>query len=385
MTESALLDRVRRRLAASPASDVEDVLRGEPDLLADDATIHQLRARIDAELQGAGPLEPLLSLPGVTDVLVNAPGQVWFDRGRGLERSELRFEDDAAIRRLAQRLAAGAGRRLDDASPFVDVVLSDGTRLHAALPPVVAHPTLSMRVLGRARLGLDDLVQARMMTAGLADLMRSLIESGVSLVIAGGTGTGKTTLLGALLDCVPHAERVLLLEDVREVVCAHPHLVRLVARTANVEGAGSVDLRDLVRQAMRMRPDRIVVGEFRGAEVSDLLSALNTGHPGGLATVHANSVGDLPARFAALGSLAGLDRLAIAEQVASAFQLTVQLRRGRGGRRLVCEVGVIELVTGQLHAVPAVTMCGPGPGADRLRTVLAERGVARTVLPRGGQ
>jgi pilus assembly protein CpaF len=199
----------------------------------------------------------------------------------------------------------------------------------------------------------------------------------LAFVIAGGTGTGKTTLLGALLSLCPPSERIVLIEDVPELVLDHPHLVRLLGRTANIEGAGAVGPAELVRQALRMRPDRLVVGEFRGAEFAELLAALNTGHEGGAATVHANAVADVPARFAALGSLTGLDSAAVSAQVASAFQVIIQLRRGADRRRRVVEVATLAGGgVGQLPVVSVWTAAGVGPGAERLAQQLRDRSVA---------
>lgn len=347
MTE--LADRVRRRLvtdgkddsAVAAATGFDDALRAEAGGIVDDAVFAALRRDVHAELHGTGPLEPLLATPGVTDVLVNAPDSVWLDRGRGMERVTAVFADDLAVRRLAQRLAAAAGRRLDDAQPFVDAVLPDGTRLHAVLPPVAAHTTLSLRVLARRPLDLDRLVAVGTIPPDIATLLHAVVRARLAVVITGGTGTGKTTLLGALLGRVAADERLVLLEDAPELVVDHPHAVRLTTRTANIEGAGTVGLRELVRQALRMRPDRLVVGEFRGAEMVELLVALNTGHEGSAATLHANSAGDVPARFAALGALAGLPSPAVTSLVASAIDLVVHLRRGRDGRRSIAELAML--------------------------------------------
>ena len=370
MTE--LVDRVRRRLVTE-SGDLDGALRAETSGIVDDTVFARLRREVAAELHGAGPLEPLLAEPGVTDVLVNAPDSVWVDRGGGLCRAAVRFADDAAVRALAQRLAAGAGRRLDDASPYVDAVLPDGTRMHAVLPPLVASTTVSLRVLARRRSDLDSLVAASAMPAEVARLLRGVVAARRAFVITGGTGTGKTTLLGALLGQVPADERVLLIEDAPELAVAHPHVVRLVTRTANVEGAGAVGLRELVRQALRMRPDRLVVGEFRGAEMVELLVALNTGHEGSAATLHANSAADVPARFAALGALAGLPSPAVTSLVASAIDLIVHLRRGRDGRRVVDEIGVLGRRGNELVVASAWTAAGgDGVAADRLRELVSD-------------
>jgi len=340
VTGVEFVDRVRQRLAGSSSPDLGLVVRDEQSsasVIADEAALATIERDVAAEVAGAGPLEALLAMPSVSDVLVNGPREVWLDRGRGLERSAVTFADDAAVRRLAQRLAAAAGRRLDDASPFVDAALPDGTRLHAVLPPITARTTLSLRVLARRRFELRDLVEAR-----VATLLRAIVAARLTLVISGGTGSGKTTLLGALLGCVPPSERLVVIEDAAELVTGHPHLVRLVTRTANVEGSGAIGLRELVRQALRMRPDRLVVGEFRGAEIVDLLVALNTGHEGGAATLHANAAVDVPARLYALGGLGGLSSAAVTSQVASALDVVVHLRRARSGLRGVAEIAMLE-------------------------------------------
>src|SRR3954470_7144395 len=301
-----LLDRVRARLAVEPGpptrAGVAALVRQESGgLLGEDDVLRAVREAMD-ELGGAGPLEPLLREPGVTDVLVNGPDQVWIDRGAGLEPTAVRFSDDDAVRRLAVRLAAAAGRRLDDAAPWVDVGLPDGTRLHAVLPPVSGSGTcLSLRVMRRRAYSLDDLDVLGTLPGESGALVRALVARRLPFLVTGGTGTGKTTLLSALLGLVDPAERLVLCEDAAELAPSHPHVVRLLGRPPNVEGAGLVTLRDLVRQALRMRPDRLVVGEVRGAEVVDLLTALNTGHDGGCGTLHANRPGEVPARLEALG------------------------------------------------------------------------------------
>jgi pilus assembly protein CpaF len=367
-----LVERVRHRLAVSPAG-LDDAVRSESGGIVDDVVLAALRRDVGAELHGAGPLEPLLATPGVTDVLVNGPDAVWLDRGGGMERAAVRFAGEAAVRRLAQRLVAGAGGRLDDALPFADALLPDGTRVHAVLPPLAEHTTISLRVLARRPHDLDGLARLGAMSPMVADVLRAVVAARLAFVISGGTGTGKTTLLGALLATVPPDERVLLIEDAPELVVAHPHIVRLVARGANVEGAGAVGLRELVRQALRMRPDRLVVGEFRGAEMIELLVALNTGHEGSAATLHANSAADVPARFAALGALAGLPGPAVTSLVASAVDVVVHLRRGRDARRTVAEIGLVTRAGDEVVVEPAWSAAGgEQPAAARLRRLLGD-------------
>jgi len=366
--DGALLDRVRARLAAdghsaTPAN-VAAALRREGRVLGD-AVVLDVVGRLRSELAGAGPLDPLLLEPGVTDVLVNAPDEVWIDRGEGLERAAVRFRDDAAVRRLAQRLASAAGRRLDDAAPYVDVRMADGTRLHAVLPPISPRATcLSLRVSRRRAFTLDELVASGSLPPAGAEWLRAIVAARLAVLVSGGTGTGKTTLLSTLLGEVAPAERVVLVEDSGELRPQHPHVVRLEARPPNLEGAGEVTLRDLVRQALRMRPDRLVVGEVRGAEVVDLLAAMNTGHDGGFGTVHANAAADVPARMEALAVAAGLDRAALHSQLAAAVQAVVHLDRDRQGQRRVAGVGVLQRdAAGLVSAVPAVSF-EPGGGLD---------------------
>lgn len=357
--ERTLLDAVRRRLAETGAEPtparVAAALRAHGRLLGDSAVLGVVET-LRSEMVGSGPLEPLLADPDVTDVLVTRPDEVWVDRGRGLERTDVRFPDAASVRRLAQRLATSAGRRLDDARPWVDARLPDGTRLHAVLPPVAVGSTcLSLRVVRHKAFGLAELVDAGTVPPGGEHLLRAVLESRLSFLISGGTGSGKTTLLSSLLGLVGPEERIVLAEDSAELRPDHPHVVRLEARPANQEGAGRVALDDLVRQALRMRPDRLVVGEVRGAEVTDLLAALNTGHEGGCGTVHANAARDVPARLEALGTTAGLDRAALHSQLAAALDVLVHLVRDAHGKRRIAEIHVLERDReGLVTTVPAV-------------------------------
>ncbi len=379
--ERALVERVRARLVAdggttTPAA-VAAALRVEGGALRGDADLLDVLRALQSEIAGAGPLEPLLADPDVTDVLVNGPFEVWVDRGAGLERTAVRFTDEAAVRRLAARLAAASGRRLDDAQPWVDARLPDGTRLHAVLPPVASGGTcLSLRVPRRQAFTLAELVAAGSLPADGADLLADLLLARVAFVVSGGTGTGKTTLLSALLSLVDRSDRLILVEDAAELLPDHPHVVRLGARPPNVEGAGEVTLRDLVRQALRMRPDRVVVGEVRGAEVVDLLAALNTGHEGGCGTVHANSAADVPARLEALAATAGLSREALHSQLASGLRVGVHLSRSPVGRRVSGVSVLARSADGLVQATPAWSWDGAtpagghGPAWDELRTLI---------------
>jgi pilus assembly protein CpaF len=342
--DPGVLDRVRAQVVAdgrapTPA-DIARALRADGVLLAADDLLSEA-ARMYGELAGAGPLTALLGDPEVTDVLVTAPDEVWVDRGRGVEPVPVRFADDAAVRRLAQRLASACGRRLDDAMPYVDARLPDGTRVHAVLAPLAVSGTcLSLRVPSRRAFSLDDLVRAGSLPGEIEPWVRAVVAARLSLLVTGGTGTGKTTWLSALLGLVDPTERIVVVEDSAELRPDHPHVVRLESRPPNIEGAGAVTLRDLVRQSLRMRPDRVVVGEVRGAEVVDLLAALNTGHEGGCATVHANSAADVPARMEALALAAGLGRDAVHAQLAAGLDVVLHLERPRRGPRRWSSLGV---------------------------------------------
>jgi pilus assembly protein CpaF len=380
---ASLIDRVRERLAVESGplrpNVVAAAIRAESGgVLGDTEVLSSLRV-LQTELTGAGILEPLLCADGTTDVLVTAPDAVWIDDGNGLRRSSIRFADDAAVRRLAQRLALSAGRRLDEAQPWVDGQLTGlGTgqfsvRLHAVLPPIAAGGTcLSLRVLRPATQDLAALTRSGTIAPQAATLLDDIIAARLAFLISGGTGAGKTTLLSAILGAVAADERIVCVEDAAELAPAHPHLVKLVARCANVEGVGEVSVRDLVRQALRMRPDRIVVGEVRGAEVVDLLAALNTGHDGGAGTVHANNPAEVPARLEALAALGGLDRAALHSQLAAAVQVVVHVCRTRNGTRRLSEIGVLR--PGDDGRVRVATVwhvdTGFGCGQEYLTTLL---------------
>jgi len=381
--DADLVQRVRARLvetgAQPTAARVAAALRAEGRVLGD-AVVLGVVNTLRSEITGAGPLEALLSDPRVTDVLVNAPGEVWVDRGNGLERAAVVFADDAAVRRLAQRLVGSAGRRLDDACPYADARLPDGVRLHAVLQPVATRATtLSLRVPRRRSFSLDELVGAGSVSSEGAAWLEAVVRGRLAFLVSGGTGTGKTTLLSTLLGLGDPGERLILVEEAGELRPEHPHVVRLQTRPPNIEGAGEVTLRDLVRQALRMRPDRLVVGEVRGAEVVDLLAALNTGHEGGCCTLHANSAADVPARLEALAVAAGLGRDAVHSQLAAGVDAVVHLVRDRGGRRRVAEIRALERGSdGYVRAVPALDFAaggavGVGPGEATLRRRLEAR------------
>ncbi|MFJ4209749.1 TadA family conjugal transfer-associated ATPase [Paenarthrobacter sp. NPDC089675] len=310
---------------------------------------------IDAELNGLGPLQQLARDPAVTDIFVNGPDSVWLDRGHGLERSSVRFESEHQVRALAARLVAAGGRRLDDGSPCVDVRLKDGYRVHAVLAPIsTAGTLLSIRIRRERTFTLGELRQSGMFGEEIEDVLRAVVGCRLSFLISGATGSGKTTLLSTLLGLSDPSERLVLIEDAAELNPAHPHVVTLESRHGNLEGGGALDLGELVRQALRMRPDRLIVGECRGAEVRELLTALNTGHTGGGGTIHANTAEAVPARLVALGALAGMNAEAVALQVSSALDVVIHVERTPVGRKVV-SVGVLtDSGTGQ-SVVPALS------------------------------
>ncbi|MGC4112836.1 MAG: TadA family conjugal transfer-associated ATPase [Nocardioides sp.] len=376
--DQGLVEEVRERLARNPGEltphRVAEALRasGRP---VGDVTVLAVHEALRRDVVGAGPLEPLLRLPDVTDVLVNGPDQVFLDRGSGLEPVDVTFPDDDAVRRLAQRLAASGGRRLDDASPHVDVRLRDGTRFHAVLAPVARPGTLlSLRIPHRRVLSLTDLLASRMVNEHGSRLLRALVDRRLAFLVSGGTGTGKTTLLSSLLSLVSPRDRLVLVEDASELRPEHPHVVALEARPPNLEGAGEITVRTLVRQALRMRPDRLVVGEVRGAEVVELLAALNTGHEGGSGTIHANSARDVPARIEALCLAAGLDREAAHSQLLAGVDAVLHLGRDVDGHRVLREVAVPRCRRdGLAEMESAVTFSGDGCATGSGESALAAR------------
>ena len=320
--------------------------RYRPNTEADLAPAPPGAARTD--LSALGPLGRFARDPDVTDLFVNGAAGLWLDAGAGLVPAPEWRSDERGIRDLAVRLIALGGRHIDEASPCVDVRLADGIRVHAVLPPVSSTGTLlSIRLPRAQRLSLDALAAAGLFGQGEAAAaqlagLRAAVLDRQNLLVTGAAGSGKTTLLAALLGEAPAAERIVVIEDVAELRVDHPHVVGLESRQANLEGAGRIGLDSLLREALRMRPDRLVLGECRGVEIRELLAALNTGHDGGAGTLHANSLADVPARLEALGALAGMSPAAVARQTVSAIGLVLHLER-RGGQRRLAQVGRFTL------------------------------------------
>ncbi len=378
--DSTMVDAVRNSVLAgaepATAAGVASAIRSTGRLLG---SVGALRAaeQIHAELQGLGPLQYLVQDETVTDILVNGTTQVWVDGAQGLQQVQERFTHDSEVRALAVRLVAAGGRRLDDGNPCVDVRFGP-FRVHAVLPPLSTTGTLlSIRIRRSAGFTLAELEASGSLAPEFAAILRSVVRSRLNFLVSGGTGTGKTTLLSTLLGLSAGTERLVLVEDSAELEPDHPHAVGLQSRHGNLEGSGIVGLDELVRQALRMRPDRLVVGECRGSEVRELLTAMNTGHDGAGGTIHANSAASVPARLTALGALAGMGNSALALQAASALDVVIHLTRSAAGRR-VTEVGVFDLDrTDRLLVRPALTRtpsgCIRGEGWAALQERLAAR------------
>jgi pilus assembly protein CpaF len=349
-----LIERRRTEAAAgrTPVAELADEVR---DLVAEEAAVlgsedrAAVETRIVRDTVGLGPLEDLLADPEVEEVMVNGPASIYVERAGQIEASGVRFGDEEELRNAIERILAPLGRRIDELSPMVDARLADGSRVNVVIPPLaIDGPALSIRRFGVERPGPAKLVELGTLSPAQCDLLQAAVAGRSSVLISGGTGSGKTTLLNALSSFIAADERVVTIEDAAELRLQQPHVVRLESRPAGVEGRGEVTVRDLLRNALRMRPDRIVIGEVRGAEALDLLTALNTGHDGALSTVHANSPADALGRLETLALMAGvgLPHEAIAEQVQRGIDLVVHLERRRDGARRVVEVAEVLRAAG---------------------------------------
>jgi pilus assembly protein CpaF len=350
----ALIER-RRADAAAGRRPERDLPEAVGELVGREAAILPIRereeivARILRDTVGLGPLEELLADPEVEEVMVNGPDRVYVERRGRIEPTEVHFADEAELRNSIERILAPLGRRVDELSPMVDARLADGSRVNVVIPPLaVDGPALSIRRFAAARPGPADLVELGTLTPQMRGLLEAAVRERRSLLVSGGTGSGKTTLLNALSSFVAAEERVVTIEDAAELRLQQPHVVRLESRPASVEGRGEVTIRDLLRNALRMRPDRIVIGEVRGPEALDLLTALNTGHRGALSTLHANSPADALRRLETLALMAGvgLPHAAIREQLGRGFELVVHLERLADGRRVVTEIAEVVRAAG---------------------------------------
>jgi pilus assembly protein CpaF len=388
-----LAEALRRRL-------IERARRGEADA-ANGGLATEVRALVDAEAAalpdsdrealaarvvrlatGLGPLEPLLSDTRVDEVMVNGPGEVWVERAGRIEPTAVRFASEAELMHSIERILAPLGRRVDEASPLCDARLPDGSRVNVVIPPLaLGGPCLTIRRFRRHGFSLDDLVAGGTLVAALASFLAACVRARATVLVSGGTGSGKTTTLNALSGAIPDGERIVTIEDAAELRLRQQHVVRLEARPANVEGRGEVTIRALVANALRMRPDRIVVGEVRGAEALDMLQALNTGHEGSLTTVHANSPSDALRRVETLALMAGvgLPHAAIREQVATAIDVVVHQARAPDGARRIESVAEVVRVAGgtgtrELYRLRAGRPLWRPPSSGGLAERLAEAG-----------
>lgn len=341
-----LLDDIgERQLLGSTEDDVERAVQDfvERTLQNEELPLNEEeRERLSDELMqetlGVGPLAPLMADPAVTDILVNSPTRIYVERFGRLERADVRFRDDDHIRRVIERIAARVGRRIDLSCPMVDLRLPDGSRVNATIPPIsLDGATLSIRRFGRQRLRREDLLRLAMWSPEMMRFMDFVVRQRKNVLIAGGTGAGKSTLLSALCEAIPNTERIVTIEDTAELLLDQDHIVRLESRPPNVEGSGEVTTRDLLINSLRMRPDRIIVGEVRGGEALDMLQSMNTGHDGGMSTIHANSSRDALSRLETMVLMAGLElpSRAIREQITSAIDILVQVRRYEDGVRRI--------------------------------------------------
>jgi pilus assembly protein CpaF len=314
---------------------------------------------VQHELFGLGPLEPLLKDPTISDILVNSHNTIYIERRGKIEATTVRFKDDEHLMRVIERIVSSVGRRIDESSPMVDARLQDGSRVNAIIPPLsIDGPVLSIRRFGSDPLRMNSLVENKALTKDIADMLQMVVNARLNVLISGGTGAGKTTLLNALSAFIPENERIVTIEDSAELQLQQPHVVRLETRPPNIEGRGEVTQRDLVRNALRMRPDRIVIGEVRGGEAIDMLQAMNTGHDGSLTTIHANTPRDALARLETMIQMTGMrlsDR-AMRQQVASAINLVVQVARLSDGGRRVTSISEITGMEGETITMQEIFM-----------------------------
>jgi pilus assembly protein CpaF len=360
-----------RTLRERVRQEVRERLDRESGLSREDR--ERLLGELTDDILGHGPIERFLADDSITEIMVNGPYDVWVERAGRLHRTPVKFDDESHLRRIINKIVAQVGRRIDEASPMVDARLPDGSRVNATLPPLsLTGPLLTIRKFGRDRLGMDSLVANATLTAETADVLHRCVEARLNILISGGTGAGKTTLLNALSAAIPDSERIITIEDAAELRLAQRHVLRLEARPKNLEGEGEVTIRDLVRNSLRMRPDRIVVGEVRGGEALDMLQALNTGHDGSLSTVHANSPRDALARVETMVLMAGYDLplRAIRQQVASALDLIVQIERLTDGSRRIVGITEVQRMESDIITLQDLFVFRvDGVGRDRSRAV----------------
>jgi pilus assembly protein CpaF len=346
--------------------ELEDVMGAEQAPLTP-AERARLVAEISGDLLGYGPIERFLADPTVTEVMVNTADAVYVERDGKLRRTEARFVSDEHLRRIIERIVSEVGRRVDESSPMVDARLPDGSRVNAILPPLaVDGPMLTIRKFSKQAYGVEDMVRLGTMTPELAELLGACVRGRLNILVSGGTGAGKTTVLNVLSSFIPDEERTVTIEDAVELQMRQHHVIRLESRPPNIEGSGEVKIRDLVRNALRMRPDRIVVGEVRGGEALDMLQAMNTGHEGSLSTLHANSPRDALSRLETMVLMAGMDLpiRAIREQMASAVDLIIHMSRLRDGTRRITHVSEVRVMEGDVIGLSDLFLFDYAAGID---------------------
>jgi pilus assembly protein CpaF len=369
MDPNALRERV--------SEDIEKHLAGEQGLARDDR--ERLSAEIADDILGHGPLERLLADDSVTEVMVNGPYDVWVERQGRLYETTVRFTDESHLRRIINKIVAQVGRRLDESSPMVDARLPDGSRVNAIIPPLsLSGALLTIRKFSKKRLDLQDMIRLGTLSTESTEFLQRCILAQLNILISGGTGSGKTTLLNALSTAIPDADRIVTIEDAAELRLNQRHVLRLEARPKNIEGEGEIPIRDLVRNSLRMRPDRIIVGEVRGAEALDMLQAMNTGHDGSLSTVHANTPRDALARVETMVLMAGYDLpvRAIRQQVASALDLIVHLERLEDGGRRVTAITEVQRMESEVITLQDIF-------EYKIKEITSERVVVGNLAPTG--
>lgn len=356
-------DRLREELR-----NVVEVMLGEAGAVLNATERRQIVADIQNEVIGYGPIEPLLHDPTVSDILVNGAHQIYVERAGRLEITALRFDDDAHLMRIIDKIVSKVGRRIDESSPMVDARLPDGSRVNAIIPPLaIDGPTLSIRRFSVVPLRMEDLIGKQSLPGPFAELLSAMVKGKLNVLISGGTGSGKTTMLNVLSGYIPENERIITIEDAAELQLQQPHVIRLETRPANIEGKGEISQRALVRNSLRMRPDRVVLGEVRAGEAFDMLQAMNTGHEGSMATVHANTPRDALSRLENMIGMAGLQlpAKAMRQQIASALSAVVQLSRLTDGRRKVMSISEVTGMEGEIVTMQEI--CGfqqSGVGPD---------------------
>ena len=354
------------QLYALVRSDLNHVVEAEKVPLTSEQRLRLIRD-VEDDVLGHGPLQRLLDDPSVTEIMVNGHDMVYIEQNGKLVRSSAAFTSEEALRRMIERIVSRVGRRIDESSPLVDARLADGSRVNAVIPPLAFNgSSLTIRKFSKDPYKVDDLIAFGTLSADMAELLRACVEARLNIIVSGGTGSGKTTLLNVLSSFIPEGERIVTIEDAVELQLQQDHVVRLESRPQNLEGKGAISIRDLVRNSLRMRPDRIVIGEVRGGESLDMLQAMNTGHDGSLSTVHSNSPRDAIARLETLVLMAGMDLplRAIREQIASAVDLIIQLSRLRDGTRRVTFVTEVQGMEGQTVTLQDAFLFDYSAGVD---------------------